>query len=75
MNLMNAIDSHNDIPADVMADAVLVARCVAAGQPVPSEVARRVHVRAERIRKEVLSNHGILDIGVPAIRELRDEDE
>jgi hypothetical protein len=60
------------IPPDVMRDALLVAERVAAGQPVPPEVVRRVRERAERIRREVLAKHGVLDIGVPAIRELRD---
>jgi hypothetical protein len=61
------------IPPDILADAQLVADCAAAGQPVPPEVARRVHERAERIRQEVLAKHGILNIGVPAVRELRGE--
>ncbi len=33
------------IPPDVMADAQLVADCVAAGKPVPPEVAQRVRER------------------------------
>ena len=61
------------IPADIMADGQLVAECVANGKPIPVEVARRVSERAERIRKEVLATHGVLDIGVPAIREFRGE--
>jgi hypothetical protein len=69
---MSTFGSKSNIPADVMADAVLVARCIGTGQPVPAEVADRVHSRAKRIRNEVLARHGVLDIGVPAIRELRD---
>ena len=64
--------THVSIPPEVMRDALLVAEHVAAGQPVPPEVVRRVRERAERIRREVLEKHGLLDIGVPAIRELRD---
>ncbi|HXG12717.1 MAG TPA: hypothetical protein VNK04_23365 [Gemmataceae bacterium] len=67
------MDTNNTIPADVMADARVVAECVASGKPVPAHVARRVRERAERIRQELLERHGILDIGVPAIRELRGE--
>ena len=74
---MNSMDTSftngPGIPPEVMADAQLVAECVAAGRPVPPDIARRVHERAERIRQEILEKHGVLDIGVPAIRELRGE--
>jgi hypothetical protein len=61
------------IPSDVMADAQLVAECVAAGRPVPPEVARRVHEEAAKITARLRQQYGTLDIGVPAIRELRGE--
>ncbi len=32
----------------------------------------RIRAEAERIREEILRQHGVLDIGVPAIRELRE---
>jgi hypothetical protein len=35
----------------------------------------RIHAQAEMIRQEVFEKHGVLDIGVPAIRALRDGDE
>lgn len=43
------------------------------GKPVPPEVAERVHERAKRIRERTFLKHGLLDIAVPAIRELRGE--
>lgn len=61
------------IPPDVMADAQVVADCVAAGRPIPDEVKHRVRAESDCIRAEVLRKHGVLDIGVPAIRELRGE--
>lgn len=61
------------IPPDVLADAQLVAECVAAGKPIPPEVVQRVRERSDRIREEIFRTHGLLDIGVPAIRELRGE--
>jgi hypothetical protein len=70
--MSNSETTRASIPLEVMRDALLVAERVAAGQPVPPEVVRRVRERADRIRREVLEKHGILDIGVPAIRELRD---
>jgi len=35
----------------------------------------KIHEEAAQIRKEILGTHGVIDIGVPAIRELRDGDE
>jgi hypothetical protein len=61
------------IPPDVLADIQAVADCVASGKPVPAVVAQRIRARSERVRDEVFRTHGLLDIGVPAIRELRGE--
>ena len=43
-----------------------------AGKKLEPKIARRIHARAKRIRDEVFQKHGLLDIGVPAIREFRD---
>jgi hypothetical protein len=43
------------------------------GKPLDPEIARRVHERARAIRDRVFRVHGLVDIAVPAIRELRDE--
>ena len=59
------------VSPEVMADAQVILECVAAGIPVPFEVSQRVHERAEEIRSRVFRKHGLVDIGVPAIRELR----
>jgi hypothetical protein len=69
---MNTTDTQdNGIPPEVMADAQLVAECVAAGRPIPAEVARRVHEEAQKITERLRRQYGRLDIGVPAIREFR----
>lgn len=60
------------IPADVLADLERAAHCAATGQPPEPEFVRRIAEEAKEIREEVQREHGILDIGVPAIRELRD---
>lgn len=36
------------------------------------EAVRRACERMDRMREEIRQKHGIIDIGVPAIRELRD---
>jgi hypothetical protein len=37
-------------------------------------ILRRIHEEAERITQEVYLKHGLVDIAVPAIRELRDSE-
>ena len=59
--------------ADVLADAAAVADCVASGKPIPPELARRVRDEAEKITQRLQAQFGSLDIGVPAIREVRGE--
>ena len=39
------------------------------------KVLQRITKEADRIRKRVLKKHGVLDIGVPAIRALRNGHE
>lgn len=46
---------------------------VAAGKPVDPDLKRRVRERAEEIRKQILGIHGVQNIGVDLIRELRGE--
>jgi hypothetical protein len=66
----------NAIPPDIMADLQAVATAVAAGRKPDPELCRRVRERAEWVRQQVFDRHGVLDIGGPAIRALRDgEDE
>jgi hypothetical protein len=66
-----ATDTDARIPPDVMADLEEAARYAAAGVRDP-EVLRHACERMDRLREEIRRRHGALDIGVPAIRELRD---
>ena len=59
------------IPADVMADLEYAAQLVASGRKDPA-LAERIAEKATGIREEVRRRFGLLDIGVSAIRELRD---
>lgn len=54
-------------------DAQAVLDHVIAGTPIEPELARRVRERAEAIRQEILASHGVQEIGVQLIRQLRDE--
>ncbi len=46
---------------------------VTTGKPLDPEIYRRVRARAQRITEEIRQKHGLLDIAVPIIRELRGE--
>jgi hypothetical protein len=69
---MATTETNRVIPDDLRADTQAVLDHVVSGKPLDPEVARRVWGRAERITEEIRRRHGALDIGVPAIRELRD---
>jgi hypothetical protein len=55
------------------ADVEAVMESYVTGKQLDPEVARRVHERAMQIREETYRKHGLVDIAVPAIRELRGE--
>jgi hypothetical protein len=55
------------------ADTQAVLDHFATGKPLDPEIAKRVRARGQKIREEIFQKHGILDIGVPTIRELRGE--
>jgi hypothetical protein len=59
------------IPPEIMAKLQEAADRAAAGIRDP-EAMRAACERMDRIREEIYREHGLLDIGVPAIRELRD---
>ena len=59
------------IPPDVLADMQAVADSLNNGRPLDAEVARRVRQRADKARGELLATHGVQDIGVSIIREIR----
>lgn len=54
-------------------DARIVAAAVAAGKQIPRDVAKRVRQRADEARKQLLATHGVQDIGVQIIRDIRGE--
>jgi hypothetical protein len=72
--IMGRSESERSIPPDVLADLERAIELVMTGQSDP-EFERRIHAQAEKITQEVLEKHGVLDIGVPAIRALRDGDD
>jgi hypothetical protein len=69
---MTTAQENRSIPPEVMAELEEAARRALSGIRDP-EAMRRACERMDRMREEVRKKHGILDIGVPAIRELRDQ--
>jgi hypothetical protein len=70
---METIQTNGVIPGDVKADFQAVIDQIIAGKPLDPEIAHRIRERSERIRREILAKHGVQDIGVSIIRELRGE--
>jgi hypothetical protein len=68
---MPTINSNNLIPAQVMAELQAAAERAAKGVRDP-EIMAKACARMDRLREDIRRQHGILNIGVPAIRELRD---
>jgi hypothetical protein len=60
------------ISPEMVADAEAAVEAVMTGKTLDPAVSRRIQERAAKIREKVFQKHGLLDIGVPAIRELRD---
>jgi hypothetical protein len=69
---MATTENNRAIPRDLLADTQAVIDHLVSGKLLDPKVARRVQERADRIREEIRQKHGVLDIGEPAIRELRD---
>jgi hypothetical protein len=59
------------IPPALMAELQAAADLAASGVRDP-EAMRKASADMDRIREEIRQTHGVLDIGGPAIRDLRD---
>jgi hypothetical protein len=71
---MNQVEPEKTIAPDAFADLDRAIELVMTGGSDP-EFELRIHAEAEKIWQEVFEKYGVLDIGVPAIRALRDGDE
>lgn len=60
------------IDPEVLADAEAVIAAITSCRRPDPEVVRRIQARSEKTRDRVLREHGLLNIAVPSIRELRD---
>lgn len=69
IHLITPIDEFCD--ASVQADEKAVMQAFLTGTPVDPDIAHRVQERSRMISEEIFRMHGLVDIAVPAIRELR----
>ena len=60
------------VSPEVLAYARAIIDQVASGKALDPEAVRRVRECSVQIREQTFQNFGFLDIGVPAIRELRE---
>jgi hypothetical protein len=68
---MPTTESNSPIPAQIMSELQAAAVRAAKGIRDP-EIMVKACERMDRLREEIGRQHGILDIGVHAIREFRD---
>ncbi|HEX3315793.1 MAG TPA: hypothetical protein VHR72_12910 [Gemmataceae bacterium] len=59
--------------SEIAAEMEAVIQSLETGKPIDPAIAKRIHERAEKITQRVYREHGLVDIAVPAIRELRGE--
>jgi hypothetical protein len=62
---------HSTLPPDLILAMEEAAQSAMSNHRDP-EAMRRACERMDRMREDIRKKHGVLDIGVPAIRELRD---
>jgi hypothetical protein len=66
-------NSNNLIPSDSLADLKYALQLQATGQRDPS-FEKRIGEQTEKIRQEILAEHGVLNAAVDLVREGRDEE-
>ena len=66
---MKTIDQITEVDDDTKA----IIEHAMTGKPLAPEVAYRAWEQGDRLRQEIFETHGLVNIAVPAIRELRGE--
>jgi hypothetical protein len=73
-DMMATLEKPSNIAAEEMADMEEVCRLISEGKRVTNPaLLRRISDRAEQVRREMFDKHGMTNIAVDLIREVRDE--
>lgn len=59
------------VSPEIQADFEAVIEHLQTGKPLDPQISNRIRERARKIRQEILDTHGVQNIGVEIIRELR----
>jgi hypothetical protein len=72
---MHTVESGSAISVDEMADVEEVCRLISEGKQVTdSALLKRIHDRAEQVRRAMIEKNGVMNVAVELIREARDEE-
>jgi hypothetical protein len=72
---MSTTATNRLFPPEILADIEEVCRQAAAGKIVRDpELLRRVSERSAKVQEEALNRHGVQDIGVHIIRQMRERE-
>lgn len=66
------MENNRNIPPEIMAEMEEAVKNALARHRDPAAM-RKACERMDRMREAIFKRHGLLDIGVPAIRELRED--
>lgn len=69
----NAMMKTADLVTELDIESRAVMEHLMTGKPIDPEIKRRIQERAAKITQQVRNQFGLVDIAVPAIRELRGE--
>lgn len=69
---MKTLDSDTSVSPEILARIQDACDRIANAIPYTQEEQVAAHQEMDRIREEIRAAHGVLDIGVPAVRQLRD---
>lgn len=71
---METPSTENGIPPEILADLEAIVRQGASGGVRDPELLRRVYERSAKAREELRQKYGLVDIAVPLVREIREEE-
>lgn len=62
----------NELESDIAEESRIVVECAMRKVPVPDEIRKRIAERSRLAREELLQTHGVQEMAVDLIREVRE---